>query len=454
MRKSNLALFAFLILSLFIAGCFICAPHTVKVEVCSASHLLPNPYCPEKEILEFKIGQQPTAICNIHQEPKTAICADTRKLAAKGCPNIEMIPQSEAPEFHCMRHARNPLARPFFVLAWLDGQSKVQRMSDEELDSAARRIGEAGVRWVRIFYPGWLDGKESILPYDRAEDGRFDLSKPNPAYDANLKRLAIALQKYEVGLFIDLADQCGWDSEWDCWRRNINSVYGWQHESAEAFIFWKAAVDRCISAIGGIEGNSFGLGNELRHIADGDLVGSCEWALAWGKPRIDYLISIGIERPILFSGCCNTAHKLMGCLSAEDGYYPDYRFVAQVIHGIGLDSHQPDGKPLGEWLQGLSILRCFGYSNDGVDTAEWNHVPKELAGTCDQSGGCSANLEEQIKVIKLFEHYIDENRFILIEYLPREISFDEKLSQIDQRSLDLFWQTALQVYGAEIRRSF
>jgi len=443
------------ILLLFCFGCPPPKPIWVDVVVCSASHLLPTENCPERVIIKFEAGKEPKDPCFVHPAGRVKVCTDTGELAGAGCPSIHEVPFYEKPtDFYCLRHARNPLPRPLLILAWLDGQSKIHRMTDEQTEDGSHKVGEAGVKYMRIFYPGWLDGLDCILPYLQEADGRFNLDRPNPKYDENLRRLAVALGRHEVGLLIDMADQCGWNSEWDFWRKNVNGVYGWQDESAVAFEYWKTAVNRVIEDIGGLEGNLIGLGNELRHPADDDLVGSCTWALTWAGKRVDYLVSLGQPRPVLFSGCCNTAHKIIGCVSSEDGYYPDNRFVSLVIHGIGLVDHQPDGKPLAEWLAGLSVTRPFGYSTDGVDTATWNHVPPERAGTCDKFGGCSGNIEETIAVIRLFERYLDEGRFVSIEYLPREISFDEPLSAIQQLSLDMFWRTALEVYGVDVRRAF
>jgi len=446
MKKSVLTLV--LILAFLAAAC---PPptHYVWVDICSVSGLLPTKWCPEVVNRQFTLGQQPTIPCQLHKEPTVRVCDETGRTAAVSCPATHEVPVSERPTFYCMRHARNALVRPWLILGWLDGQSKVQRMTDEELDSACRRIGEAGVRWVRIFYPGWEDGQECILPYVKNADGKFDLTKPNYAYDTNLQRLALALQKYEVGLLIDMADQCGWGDSWDCWRVNANAIYGWQETTPEALRFWRLAVERVLNDIGGIEGNHIGLGNELRHIADGDLVGSCEWALEWaGHQRVDYLVSLGMPRPVTFSGCCNTAHKIIGCVSSEDGYYPDNFFVCQVLHGIGWTGQTVEGKTVDEWLDGISVTRPFGYSNDGTN------VPKEVAGTCDQMNGCSANTAEQIALIRLFERHIDEGRFRVIEYMPREIAFDEGLDKVKQVSLDMFWQTGLQVFGVDPRRTF
>lgn len=49
-----------------------CPDETVKVEVCSASGLLPNEYCPAKELREFKKGTAPTETCAVHRAPDPA----------------------------------------------------------------------------------------------------------------------------------------------------------------------------------------------------------------------------------------------------------------------------------------------------------------------------------------------------------------------------------------------
>jgi len=439
-----------------------CGPSpTVTIEVCIFSGLLPGLWCLSKIFRKFKKGQEPTAHCNVCHEPTVKVCDETGKLAVANCPAHE-VPESEAPAFYCRRHARNALASPWLVMAWLDLQSKVQRYSDEEMDTFARRVGEAGVRYVRIFYPGWNDDGPGgcVFPYLQEPDGRWNLDKPNPAYDENLRRIARHLSKYEVGVYIDMADQCGWDSYWDCWRRNINGVRGWWDESALALGYWKAAVDRVLAAIGGAEGHIIGLGNELKRPDDDDV--TLEWGLTWAKPRVDYLVSLGIAKPITISAGGRTGKKILGAISDEDGNYPDNSFLAGIVHGIGLVDHIPpkdDDHPNGftsleDWLQNFSKFHLLGYSDDGTDTNPWCYIPPEKAGTYDKSGGKCASVTEKIKLIKLFLQYFNEGQLRVIEFLPREISFDEGPGSLAEQSPEAFWRVGLEVFGIDPRRIF
>jgi hypothetical protein len=432
-----------------------CGPGpTVTIEVCAISGLLPGLWCLSKIFRKFEKGQEPTAHCNVCHEPTVKVCDETGKRAGVNCPAHE-VPESEAPAFYCRRHARNPLASPWLVLAWLDAQSKWQRYTPEEKDWFCQRVGGAGVRYIRIFFPGWddLHPAGSVFPYLQEADGRWNLDKPNPAYDENLRRIARHLSKYEVGLYIDMADQCGWSEYWDCWRRNINGVQGWMDTSLTALAYWKAAVDRILAAIGGAEGNIIGLGNELRRPDDDDV--TLEWALAWAGPRVDYLVSLGIAKPITISGGSRTVHKIMGTISDEDGNYPDNSFVCLVNHGVGLVDHVPPGfDSLDAWLHDHSEVRLFGYSDDGTDTNPWCYIPPEKAGTYDKSGGKCASVAEKIKLMKLFLQYFNEGQLRVIEFLPREISFDEGPDSLAEQSLEAFWRVGLEALGVDPRRTF
>jgi len=45
-------------------------PPVVLVEVCRESQLLPNEWCPEREVKTFIKGQEPTSSCTIHKAPE------------------------------------------------------------------------------------------------------------------------------------------------------------------------------------------------------------------------------------------------------------------------------------------------------------------------------------------------------------------------------------------------
>ena len=457
MKKS---IFLLLFLVFIFSACPPPHPQTVQIEVCTTSGLLPTPWCPVKEVRTFTIGQQPTTPCQVHKSIK--ICTETGRRTVTCCPDIVEVAEAEAPALYCRRHARNALASPWLVMAWLDAQSKWQRYTPEEKDWFCQRVGGAGVRYIRIFFPGWNDDGPGgcIFPYLQEADGRWNLDKPNPAYDENLHDIAVMLGRYEIGLYIDMADQCGWDEYWDCWRRNINGVMGWMDTSPTALAYWKAAVDRVLAAIGGSEGHIIGLGNELRRPDDDDV--TLEWALAWAGPRVDYLVSLGIAKPITISAGGRTGKKILGAISDEDGNYPDNSFLAGIVHGIGLVDHIPpkdEDHPNGfisldEWLQNFSKFHLLGYSDDGTDTNPWCYIPPEKAGTYDKSGGKCASVTEKIKLIKLFLQYFNEGQLKVIEFLPREISWNEHITALADESLECFWRIGLEVFGVDPRRTF
>ena len=440
-----------LALALVFTACPPPHPQTVQVEVCSTSSLLPVEWCPVKEVRTFTIGQQPTTPCQVHRGVK--VCSETGRRAVACCPDVVEVAEAGAPDLYCRRHARNVLASPWLVLAWLDAQSKWQRYTPEEKEQFCQRVGGAGLFVMRIFFPGWADDGPNgcVFPYEQEADGGWNLDKPNPLYYENLHDMATMLGRYEVGLYVDMADQCSWDRPWDCWRRNINGVYGWMDTSPTALAYWKAAVDRVLAAIGGSEGNIIGLGNELQRFDDDDV--TLAWALAWAKPRVDYLIGLGIAKPITFSGGGRTAHKIVGAISDEDGNYPDNSYLAIIEHGIALVDHTPPGSTsLEAWLAGYSKFHLLGLSDDGGTTQTWNQIPPEKRGTC--SGDCcQANVAEKIKLIKLFSQYFVEGQFRIVEFLPREISWNEHISALADESLEAFWRVGLE-FGVDVRRTF
>lgn len=447
-------------------GCFLfvimvlgaaCPPPVyTTINVCAETGLLPTPYCPNVEPRLFKIGLQPTAVCQKHTQRLVSVCADTGHRAVAGCQNTGLVPEAEASAFSCRRHIRKA-GGPLFVLAWLDGQCKIHRFSDDELDAFARRLGEAGVDYVRLFFPGWEDWHPdgSRFPYEQEADGRWNLDRPNPGYDENLSRLAAALGRYEVGIYMDMADQCGIGYPWDLWGYNANGIRGWWDESAEAFAAWRSAAHRVLAAIGGSEGHIIGLGNELQHPDDAGFPAP-EWPLAWGKPRIDHLLELGIPRPITFSGGGRTAHKLMGYLSAEDGYYPGYDYLAQVIHGISWTGSVPPGEAsVEDWLlSDFSIVRYYGYSDDGGDCHLWNKLPLDRRGSANKGGAIwGANAQTRVEVVELFYRTFGD-RLVVVEFLPREISDDQQLTELAEDTLEAFRRAGLEVFGVDIRRTF
>jgi hypothetical protein len=429
-------------------------------QVCAASGLLVNPHCPEAVTRRYYVRPRPgepiapTEVCNIHipPSPKVFICTATGKRAVLMCPDSQLVPVEDAPPYYCRRHARTRRAGPAFVLAHVDIHCKLSRYTDAELETYARRIGEAGVDYVRVFFTGWDDGlRPCEFPFRKSSD-LWDLDMPNQAYYDNLRRLAITLSRYEVGLYIDMADQCAWDEYWDCWRKNTLGIQGWHDESIAAFSAWRSAVDRIRLVLGGsLEGHIIGLGNEIRHPDEEHLPGSCDWPTAWGKLRCDYLVTESVRRPILHSAGGETGHKLQGCLSPEESSDFGWDYIAQVVHGYGLLEQVQQYFPY-DVFQGKD--RHGGYSDDGVDTADWNRIPPDKRGIGNKAGtNYPANNEERAKTIREFARILGD-RLEIVEFLPRELSDDQSPGNLAEESVKIYPKVADEIWGKDIRRRF
>jgi len=373
-----------------------------------------------------------------------AVCTTTGLRAVHAC-ECKLILACNAPVHYCNFHRRQPDV-PLMVMDYVDLQCKVHRFDDGTLDAFARKVGEAGVDYIRLFYTGWDDGGGVRMPYELAGT-RYDLDRFNMAYFDNLRRLAVALGRYEVGLFIDMADQCSVGHYWNAWRNNVNGVRGWWDETDEALGYWMKAVDAVEAAAG--PGALIGLGNELAHPQGEGMVGegSCDWPIAWGGRRANYIRASCI---ITHSGGGNTGHKLTGCL--EDYY--GLLCITQILHGYGLVEHMdyPNGGKWQEAYRGKD--RLFGYSDDGVGTNPWNMVPEGKRGLPDANGyAYPANNEERVKTIRAFEAMSPGNLGI-VSFLPREISLNESPLAIAPSSLSIYEEVAQGVYGVSIERSF
>ena len=151
---------------------------------------------------------------------------------------------------------------------------------------------------------------------------------------------------------------------------------------------------------------------------------------------------------------------------SEEGL-PVYRNVSMVYHGYTLDDEQqfepcPTGGDDGfTWNSQTSCLggrssavRLYGTSDDGASAHGWNKVPPEKAGSCSRNGKCAANTAERVKWVRKFRQ-IFGTRVALIEFLPREVCFDEGPEAIkDDPSFACYEAVAFGVYGVHARREF
>lgn len=448
-------------------------PALIDVLVCDSTGLLVNDYCPIKTLRTYIKGQEPNTVCTAHTKPidgggeeetRIKVCRDTGARAIRGCPNIKDVPATEAPQHYCRRHARRTKGLPLFVLCWFDLPNKVHRFTDEQLDAWARRVGEAGVDLVRMAY--YDDGGDCVFPFKKKGD-LWNLADPDTRWDDGLERIAIALGRYEVGTLVEPCDHCSHGHKWDWWSCNTAGIKNLYDSSAACLTIWKGLVRRIMAATGGPEGQAIGLGNELCHPSS-DRVYLRQWAQDWGIPRVKFLQSLGYAEPyfVSASGFENgmTGQKLMSYLNGEDDVFPGRRHVCGVIHGAGLspdhvpppDAFNPGDTPpatQGAWLRDFfSVERLWGSSDDGISCNGWCYVPPgPRAGTCDKKKRYAAATGEKVKWIRALREAWGD-RLSQVEFMPREISYDEPPARLAQENLDCYEAIAKALWGKSVKR--
>lgn len=346
-------------------------------------------------------------------------------------------------------------SHPFMVLFVVDFHSIAYHFSDAELDRFARRLGEAGCDYVRMLScwqkPG---GRGSALPFEQNADRLADWNKPNPKWDANLMRAQSFLNKYDVGLWLDLFAQQydRADYRWSPFRYNVNGFETWRATKPEVLGHLKLWIHRAQQAL---EGGKYllGWGNELVHPQDhlGDTPKIDEWARAWVLPLANYMQKIGVPMPVPFSAghWDGTGKSIYNRLCKQANPVWPWGDTFWVRHGIALAEHV-DRDPVG------SVLKHWGVSDDGVGLNPQNTVPPEKQGlTVNQTGRRSSHWTWRIEMVRHAKE-VWGNRLRLVEVMPMELKYDlwhpDSLHQ--EESVDVFWRIAKEVYGVDIRRSF
>ncbi|MBW2638189.1 MAG: hypothetical protein JRC86_11870 [Deltaproteobacteria bacterium] len=350
-----------------------------------------------------------------------------------------------------LKENKKPARIPKMVMAVVDLPTNPWRGGREAIKWFAKQIGEAGVDYVRVFGTGWQFGKnpdDYIAPF-LMTGGKYDFTKPNPAFDEAFKYFRDELRFNHVGLWVDLYDRCSENLTWNPFKNNCNDIHGFYgYESATLSFIYKHWVDRWIGLLDPAK-DIIGLGNEIRFPGENNVQAWKVWAEKWGMGHAKYLIRRGFKPPFPFSGSKITAHKLHGYLSGEEHpeYDPGhiYRLSCNVIHGIGLEEHVPLE------FASPSVRRLYGYSDDGVGTNNWNKIPIEKRGLCEGNYACTANTAERIKTIRAFNNKIP-GRLWSVEFLPRDISMHPIANLNPEVSLDIYWQLCKELWNFDIRR--
>jgi hypothetical protein len=338
------------------------------------------------------------------------------------------------------------------VLFIVDFLSAAHLFTDAELEVFAKRLGESGCDYVRMFLCWKRPGREYTLPFERV-DGKADWNKPNPEWDKQAARVQRILGKYGVGIWLDVFAQQydRADYPWSPFKYNINGFDTWRATRPEVMDRFRALIDRIIAVIG-IEGNIIGWGNELVHPLDplGDVPAQDEWAKAWIVPLAAHLRARGVPPPNPFSASDNmhgTGHSLYNRLVKQAGW--ENRDTFWVLHGCAIAEHF-DRFTIG------SALKHYGISDDGVGLSTVTSVPLAQQGlTVSQTGRRSSHWPYRIELVKKVQARLGK-RLRCVEVMPMETKSDIWTPAVlhQEESVDVFWRIAQEVYDRDIRRHF
>ena len=387
----------------------------VEVEVCRVSGLLPGPFCLQKIMGTFKVGEEPTTQCTTCAK---AYPADTPK----------------------------PDWMPRMTVAWLSGHVLLHHYSDKQLENFAQKISLAGIDYVRIMMcwddPAYQAILTTTAPYTR-DPSSFNLDVPNPAFDLAIERLRDVLMPYHVRIHFDLFDNC--DAANSPWARNVNSVNGIYDSSDRARGYFFQWADRIMKLLPASGGHRIGIGNELMYPNDAMGPDMEAWVRGVVIPLGEKL-HLASYLPTPFSAAPNTGHWIHGGLSPDVSKIFGIRDAVMQVHWQALvEEFDP---AFG------SDIRAYGYSDDGATVRV-----DGKKGYCTKYPRCQATPAERLKLItawwaKYETPQYSQRRLDHIEFLPGEISDGEAPDQILPESLDVYALIATTLWGAEIRRKY
>lgn len=448
----------------FIYDLFGCSKYYTYVDVCVDSGKLPDK-CPEIVNRRFWKEDVPVDRCNLHPtpptppQPKYKLCSETKRLANQFCPSTIEVDSVDKLALVCRKHTHpRPSGVPLMILFVADFTTLSNNFSDAELNDFARRLGKAGVDYIRTFSVwDWAKGRRYVHPYKFiGELAEWDA--PNPEYDYELARVQRILGMNGVGIYVDLFSQQADRYSWSPFKYNTDGLSGYHDISEKAMKRWKEFIDR-FNRIMGVEGNMIGFGNEIRYQ---DEFATNEkltiWANRWIVPLANHLRAKGVPAPNPFSasGMTNRPDDAIGYGTGGTLYTrltkPDLANWAKsdtfwTLHGLAYAEQTTE-------LIHLDFAGWnYGISDDGIGLGQ-NVVPESKQGTTEsQDGRRSSHWTYRIKLVQAMRAKIGA-RLRAVEVMPMTLKRDKWSPDFlnQEEEVDVFWRIALEVYGKDIRR--
>lgn len=439
-----------------------------NVDLCTATRLLANPYCPVERV-RMKKSDKPLTACTVHHAPDPPLptwklCTATGREATRWCPAITTT--HTEPTLACRRHRPpKPKKDADFVLFSYDLWRP--DYTEDELNESLHRTGAAGLDFVRTFL-GWPgNGNVRLQPFLSAGPGAvlpWDVHKFNPEWVRLLQRFQRLAAKCGVGLMMDffglqVAKMTSVPYAWFIQPNNMNDINGYTDTRPHAMDYWKWCLKE-IMALVGTEGNLVHLANEQRAPGDGGseenshVVEILKWVKTWALPLATFLRNeVKIELPLSFVGepYHGTGHCIASVLSDAG-----WTWEQMCNHWHGCDLYENWEKkfivpnPAGGVWHMWAVPKRYALSDDGGG----HNMPVSKRGMQNpiDPARWSANQPWRIDTVKRIKQMVKHVRFI--EWMPQEFKSDVcRPSDLDQSvSVDVYWRCAEALWGVDVRR--
>jgi len=266
------------------------------------------------------------------------------------------------------------------VMAVLDFVGRMEGWTDAEIAQYCRKLYFRKVKYLRIFlFCMWGPQGPSSQPYEKDENGIFDLEVFNERFFYQLDRLNRICNDFRIALYIDLNDGCGTKKYLNPEKNhpfynNCNGMRGLYDRSDLAQEYRNKLAEKVIQTIGlrgtyptlkgiirlPLHPNWFGLINEgycAPTKSERDAFGRY-----WAYPLAHKLRQLGYKEKILFSAYQGAAHAISGWVSSDEYWQSEFKKDDTVRQFHGMKSV--------EWADekanGVVHGRWFATSTDGT----------------------------------------------------------------------------------------
>jgi len=262
-------------------------------------------------------------------------------------------------------------------MAVLDFVGRMEGWSDAQVAQYCRSLYFRRVRYLRIFlFNVWGPQGKSSQPYEKDENGVFDLRVFNEHFLIQLSRLNRICNDFRIALYVDLFDHCGTKKAEHRlihpYYNNCNGVNGIYDQGKIAQDFRDKLAEKVIEIVGlkntypalhgivelPLHPTWIGLWNEA-YVAHAE---RHEFGKKVAYPLASKLRKLGYKQKILYSAYDDAGHAIAAYVSSESGWQTEFKKgdTVRQFHGmtsVGWIEEQTAKVEHGRW---------FATSTDGT----------------------------------------------------------------------------------------